>query len=78
MQNELERNVARAKKAAGEWFAEEMELCPGCRDYFPFEELVALIGTPRLCSVCRIKEQTQRLDMFGTLAERETWPLGLS
>lgn len=47
--------AARARQAAAYYFADEMEECPGCSEYVPYEELETIIGTPKLCLACRRK-----------------------
>jgi hypothetical protein len=69
------RDTELAAMAAGEWFESEMEPCPNCGAYVPWDELVALIGTRPVCPGCRRKEQERRL---AEAMELMTWPLGLS
>jgi len=57
---EAMRDARMAEIAAGHWFADEMEKCPGCGEYVPWDELVALIGTPPICPGCRKNEQERR------------------
>lgn len=63
------------RAAAADWFAVDMEQCPWCDNFVPWDELISLIGTPMICPDCRIEEKLRRLD---ELTEAATWPMGLS
>lgn len=60
------------RESAADWFEDEMEQCPLCAEYVPWEELQALIGTPPICFACRKRIQEERL------MEMNSWPLGLA
>lgn len=63
-----------AEQAAGEWFWEEMEMCPACGDVVPWDELEALIGTRPICFDCRVIVQQRRYSAAHAAA-LEAWPL---
>jgi hypothetical protein len=50
--------------AAGEYFMDDMECCPRCGEYVPWDHLEALIGTPPICFVCRVRVQESRLEDY--------------
>jgi hypothetical protein len=54
------------------WYSDEMEQCPLCMEYAPWDELEALISTPPICIACRKRIQEERL------VEMMAWPLGLA
>jgi hypothetical protein len=59
-----------AEIAAGDWFWDEMEECPYCNKYVPYDELEGLIGTPSICFACRKKVKQTLLDV---LLGSRTW-----
>lgn len=60
-----------AREAAADYFAGDMEQCPDCEQWVPFDELESLIGTKPICLGCRCRVKQERL-------EELLWPLGLA
>jgi hypothetical protein len=55
----FDRNLA--ETAAGNWFWDDMEECPECGDYVPYDELEGLIDTLPICFPCRKKRKEELL-----------------
>jgi hypothetical protein len=73
--NEPDR--AAAEQTAGEWFWDQMEICPTCGELVPWDDLIALIGTRAICWSCRRDVQEWRLDLLQEHAPQlsQSWPL---